>query len=249
MEKQLKVISSTKAPMNKNTVWLDPKQDSIKFFDNGKWKEASGASGGTGLPEGVSIGKNTKIGANTAIERKDGAINIACDGINSAKLGGWSEIGIYSQLGQYAKIESGVDIGEDTSIGEGVLIPPHFLIDQYDGKLSLRGDNLNVNGCGSYIASEYSDFILYYGWLEGPLQGDKYYGQTLINAELGYIKFESSEGHKSIEITDDGLRISKGESTSIIGKNVTIPDNLSFSIADNILTITDGTNTWKLTSE
>lgn len=42
MEKQLKVISSTKAPMNKNTVWLDPKQDSIKFFDNGKWQKIIG---------------------------------------------------------------------------------------------------------------------------------------------------------------------------------------------------------------
>lgn len=34
-----------------------------------------------------------------------------------------------------------------------------------------------------------------------------------------------------------------------IGKNVSIHDNLSFSIADNILTITDGNNTWKLTAE
>lgn len=34
-----------------------------------------------------------------------------------------------------------------------------------------------------------------------------------------------------------------------IGENVNIPNNLSFSITDNILTITDGTNTWKLTAE
>ena len=34
-----------------------------------------------------------------------------------------------------------------------------------------------------------------------------------------------------------------------IGSEVAIPDNLKFSIADNILTITDGTNTWKLTAE
>lgn len=44
MEKQLKVISSTKAPMNKNTVWLDPKQDSMKFFDNGKWQKIIGGA-------------------------------------------------------------------------------------------------------------------------------------------------------------------------------------------------------------
>lgn len=46
MEKQLKVISSTKAPMNKNTVWLDPKQDSMKFFDNGKWQKIIGGADG-----------------------------------------------------------------------------------------------------------------------------------------------------------------------------------------------------------
>jgi acetyltransferase-like isoleucine patch superfamily enzyme len=34
-----------------------------------------------------------------------------------------------------------------------------------------------------------------------------------------------------------------------IGQNVRIPNNLKFSISDNILTITDRTNTWKLTAE
>lgn len=45
---------------------------------------------------------------------------------------------------------------------------------------------------------------------------------------------------------DWGSKISYNAS---IGHDVTIPDNLKFSIADNILTITDGTNTWKLTAE
>lgn len=34
-----------------------------------------------------------------------------------------------------------------------------------------------------------------------------------------------------------------------IGQNVRIPNNLKFSISDNILTITNGTKTWKLTAE
>lgn len=185
----------------------------------------------------------------TEIKKENGFISLSCDGTQSVNLGGWSEIGIYSQLGHRAKIGDSVHISDDTFIGVGVLISDGIKLEYDNGNLNFGGFTLSPDGHGAYIAADGSDFTLYYGWLNGPIQEGNYYGKTTINAEFGYIKFESSEGNKSIEITDDGLRISKGESTSIIGKNVTIPDNLSFSIADNILTITDGTNTWKLTAE
>ena len=65
-----------------------------------------------------------------------------------------------------------------------------------------------------------------------------------------HLMFTYNPNNKVLYIgnSHNGQHVKFGENVTI-GKNVSIPDNLSFSIADNILTITDGTNTWKLTAE
>ncbi len=187
------------------------------------------------------IGGSTKIG-------KGANIGIESSIYDRIRIGTINPSGGLSIKGNPGNIQigNGTTIGEDCHMTEGVSVEYSF------GNLTITSStNRAADDIGSRITTTGSDFIFYYGWMEGPAESEgKYYAETVINAELGYIRFFSSEGHKSIELVDGGLNISKeGQPSITIGKNVTIPDNLSFSIADNILTITDGTNTWKLTAE
>lgn len=73
----------------------------------------------------------------------------------------------------------------------------------------------------------------------------------LIVRGVGELKLGSSTLH--IGTVDEGSLpnthyVILGEGVKI-GQNVRIASDLKFSIADNILTITDGSNTWKLTAE
>lgn len=185
---------------------------------------------GVAVGDGVQIGRHVKIGDNISMNTlpaEDGTHR----GVVINTVDGW--------------IGKGASIGKDAFISDGVTLEYNF------GQLNLTGQYYDNYKRGSRITVSGSDFNFYYGWMEGPaaVMGE-YHANTVVNAEFGYIKFESSEGNKSIEIRDGGLYIFKEEQPSIvIGKNVSIPNNLKFSIADNILTITDGTNTWKLTAE
>ena len=271
-------ITQIKFAVTNGGVFSMEKRIATSEYGWSTWESVGGGTEG-GLPDGVSISipkeNNGFIieGNDNTLTLGSGVLTITGDDETRIQpgvyLGVDVKVGNKTNIGEYVNMISGIQmgtaykeggllitgspgnisVGNDVEIGQGVYIADGIALYCHPNELNLSGLIIGADGNGTRISSLDSDFIFYYGWSEGPIKEGDYYGKTTINAEFGYIKFESSEGNKSIEITDDGLRISKGESTSIIGKNVTIPDNLSFSIADNILTITDGTKTWKLTAE
>lgn len=206
-----------------------------------QWESVGG--GGTGLPEDVSF--NIQDGDKYYFGRAD----VADLSIGSGVAVG-NKVRIYNDvnIGEGVKICPGVKIGESSQnanirIGDNIYIDEKVNIGScvdIGGGVEI-GENVTIGGDVS-IASTVQiqptiDAVLeqiYLGWLDD--------GRNLM--------FTYNPNNKILSIgnSHNGQHVKFGEGASI-GSNVTIADNLKFSIANNILTITDGTNTWNLTAE
>lgn len=125
-------------------------------------------------------------------------------------------------------IGSGLVIGDNVRVGCGVTLDTNVKI----------GEGVNINGVVIENANKSGEF---------KIKKSNIYDICLeVHAELQ--KHVVVLGGTGTTFSDRNIAACLGWDSKI-GNNVTIPDKLKFSIADNILTITDGTNIWKLTAE
>lgn len=140
-------------------------------------------------------------------------------------LGNGDEYKTASNWSEWVEIGGGSGLPASWSVGDDVTIGTDGVGSNVAIERGVRihqGIRLYKGSAGDYISINSDDMQF--------AADTKFFGE---GNQIGYIDGGSYEGIGGVKI----------------GRNVVIPDNLSFSIADNILTITDGTNTWKLTAE
>lgn len=226
--------------------------------------ESIGGGGGSGLPKSWVVGDDVTIGTSGAGSNVTIGPGVFIS--SSMNIKPSIEENFYT-LGTDSTEKFNIKLGRQSYIGNNVTI--------------LQGICLFTGSAGDYVSINCDDI---------PFKTDtKFFGEDNqigctdtsyegLSKRIGGVKIGCNvviPDNLSFSITDNQLTIKDdkqiniqfggeglgsldcieiGEGSALgkssrIGRNVSISDNLKFSIADNILTITDGTKTWKLTAE
>lgn len=151
--------------------------------------------------------------------------------------GGGSSLGEWDSNGDGFDIYNPVDLAKSIAFGNNINIGTNVNI----GRQVVLGESTRSGG--------WSDIGIYSEL--GP-HAHIGYNVNIGNAANIDDKINVNIGNDSDYSIEYGIALGTGDAIGgiiKIGQNVRIPNNLKFSISDNILTITNGTNTWKLTAE